>query len=65
MPYSVIGRLTTKIQALADKYSITYSQVAGDIKTSEQELADMMGQLKGNEFDMQALTELSTLLKGE
>ncbi|MFT5706024.1 MAG: type I restriction enzyme M protein [Oceanospirillaceae bacterium] len=65
MPNSVINNLTTKVQALADKYAVTYSQVANDIQTSETELADMMGQLKGNEFDMQGLAELTTLLKGE
>lgn len=65
MPNSVINHLTTKVQALADKYAVTYSQVASDIQTSEQELADMLGQLKGNDFDMQGLVELTTLLKGE
>jgi type I restriction enzyme M protein len=65
MPSTVINYLTIKVQALADKYSVTYSQVANDIQTSEQELAGMMGQLIGNEFDMQGLAELTTLLKGE
>lgn len=65
LPNSVINNLTTKVQALADKYAVTYSQVASDIQTSEQELAGMMGQLKGNECDMQGLAELTVLLKGE
>jgi type I restriction enzyme M protein len=65
MPTLVINYLTTKVQALADKYAVTYSQVASDIQTSEQELAGMMGELTSNEFDMQGLAELSTLLKGE
>lgn len=65
MPSSVITQLTTKVQALADKYAVTYSQVASDIKTTEQELAEMLGELTGNEFDMQGLAELSSLLKGE
>ena len=65
MPSAVITQLTGQVQALADKYAVTYSQVASEIKTTEQELAEMMGQLSGNEFDMQGLAELSTLLKGE
>lgn len=65
MPSNVITQLTTQVQALADKYAVTYSQVANDIKTTEQELADMLGELTGNEFDMQGLTELASLLKGE
>ena len=65
MPSAVISQLTSQVQALADKYAVTYSQVAKDIKTTEQELADMMGELTGNEFDMQGLAELTHLLKGE
>ncbi|STQ46437.1 Type I restriction-modification system methyltransferase subunit [Ewingella americana] len=65
MPNSVISQLTSQVQALADKYAVTYSQVANEIKTTEQELADIMGELTGNEFDMQGLTELTSLLKGK
>ncbi|MET3074359.1 type I restriction-modification system subunit M [Pantoea leporis] len=65
MPNAVISQLTSQVQALADKYAVTYSQVAHDIKTTEQELAEMMGELTGNEFDMQGLAELTNLLKGE
>lgn len=64
MPSAVITQLTSQVQALADKYAVTYSQVANEIKTTEQELADMMGELTGNEFDMQGLNELTSLLKG-
>ncbi|WP_172567275.1 type I restriction-modification system subunit M [Vibrio fluvialis] len=64
MPNAVISQLTSQVQALADKYAVTYSQVANEIKTTEQELADMMGELTGNEFDLQGLAELTSLLKG-
>lgn len=65
MPNNVISRLTSQLQTLADKYAVTYSQVSHAIKTTEQELAQMMSELTGNEFDMQALAELTSLLKGE
>lgn len=65
MPNAVISQLTSQVQALADKYAVTYSQVANEIKTTEQELAEMIGKLTGNEFDMQGLAELTKLLKGE
>lgn len=65
MPSSVITQLTSQVQALADKYAVTYSQVASEIKTTEQELAEIMDNLTGNEFDMQALAELTNLLKSE
>jgi type I restriction enzyme M protein len=64
MPSAVITQLTTQVQALADKYAVTYSKVANEIKSTEQELAEMMGELTGNEFDLQGLTELTSLLKG-
>lgn len=64
IPSAVITQLTSQVQALADKYAVTYSQVANEIKTTEQELAEMMGELIGNEFDMQGLDELTSLLKG-
>lgn len=64
MPSNVITQLTTKVQALADKYAVTYSQVANEIKSTEQALAQMMRELTGNEFDQQGLAELTNLLKG-
>lgn len=65
MPSNIIRQLTLQVQALADKYATTYSQVASEIKTTEQELAEMMDELTGNEFDQQGLVELTNLLKGE
>lgn len=65
MPSRVMTQLTNQVQTLADKYAVTYSQVASDIKTTEDELAEMMSGLSGNEFDMQGLAELTSLLKGE
>ncbi|MEY1195357.1 type I restriction-modification system subunit M [Providencia rettgeri] len=65
MPNTVISQLTSQVQALANKYAVTYSQVANEIKTTEQELAQMVSELTGNEFDMQGLAELNRLLKGE
>lgn len=65
MPNTVISQLTSQVQALADKYAVTYSQVAKEIKATEQELAQMVSELTGNEFDMQGLAELIHLFRGE
>lgn len=65
MPNAVLSQLTSQVQALADKYVTTYSQVSHAIKITEQELVEMMNELTGNEFDMQGLAELTNLLKGE
>ncbi|WP_350979140.1 type I restriction-modification system subunit M [Shewanella sp. AC34-MNA-CIBAN-0136] len=65
MPSAVITQLTSQVQALANKYAVTYSQVTSEIKITEQSLAEMMSELTGNEFDKQGLAELTSLLKGE
>ncbi|WP_151194106.1 type I restriction-modification system subunit M [Cysteiniphilum sp. JM-1] len=62
LPNAIITKLSSEVQALADKYAVTYSQVDSEIKTTEQELAQMMDDLTGNEFDMQGLDELRKLL---
>lgn len=64
MPSQVITQLTNQVKALVDKYAVTYSQVAKEIKTIERELADMINELTGNEFDTQGFVELTSLLKG-
>ncbi|MDI3245005.1 type I restriction-modification system subunit M [Pseudoalteromonas agarivorans] len=65
MPSAVITQLTSKVQALADKYSVTYSQVVSNIKSTEQELSEMISELTASEFEEQGLNELISLLKGE
>ncbi|MBZ2163325.1 type I restriction-modification system subunit M [Alteromonas stellipolaris] len=64
IPSAVISNLACQVQDLANKYAVTYSQVANDIKTTEQELAQILGELSGNEFDQKGLNELTKLLKG-
>ena len=65
MPNAVISQLTSQIQTLADKYSVTYSQVVSNIKSTEQELSEMISELTASEFEEQGLNELISLLKGE
>lgn len=65
LPASLIKRLTSQVQALAEKYAVTYGDVAKDIKTSERALATMLGELDGNDFDLQGLAELKAILNGD
>ena len=64
-PTVLIRTLTTKVQALADKYATTYAHVAQEIQESEGELASMIDDLTGNAFDMQGLSEFKAFLKAE
>ena len=64
LPVQQIDRFTGKIQALVEKYQTTYADNAREIQQSETELAGMIGELEGNEFDMEGLAELKSLLGG-
>jgi|LNAP01.1.fsa_nt_gb type I restriction enzyme M protein len=65
LPTVLIQTLTTQVQALSDKYAITYAHVAKEIASTENELASMIDELTGNVFDMQGLAEFKTFLKDE
>ncbi|MDC1374808.1 type I restriction-modification system subunit M [Polaribacter sp.] len=65
MPNAMVDTLTDKVQALAERYAITYSDVANDINKAENSLASLIGELDGNQFDMEGLNELKNLLKSE
>jgi type I restriction enzyme M protein len=65
LPTVLIDTLTAKIQALADKYKITYADNARAIQQTEASLANLIDELDGNAFDMQGLDEFKNLLKGE
>ena len=65
LPHAAISELAAKIQALADKYSVTYADIAAQIKVAENELARMIDDLVGNDFDMKGLKEFQAMLRGE
>jgi type I restriction enzyme M protein len=64
LPDQQIDGLTRKLEALVQKYQITYADNAREIQKTETELAGMIEELNGNEFDLKGLTELITLLAG-
>lgn len=65
LPDAAIDGLVTKLEALGQKYSTTYSDVCEQIVTAESELCGMLDQLCGNDFDMAGISELKKLLGGE
>ena len=65
LPETIIAKLSNKVQMLADKYAITYSDVAKEIKEAEKTLSALIGELEANEFDRKGLNELKTLLNTE
>ncbi|WP_339656796.1 type I restriction-modification system subunit M [Flavobacterium frigidarium] len=64
LPKTMVDQLTTAIQTLADKYGTTYSDIANQINVAENSLSELIGELDGNDFDMQGLKEFKNLLHG-
>lgn len=64
LPGLVTSSLIAKLEALVEKYRITYADNARDIKQSEDALVSMLGELDGSEFDLKGIEELKTLLAG-
>ncbi|MGM9992859.1 MAG: type I restriction-modification system subunit M [Candidatus Bruticola sp.] len=65
MPEAIIDTLEKAVQALADKYAVTYLELGEQIHKSEQVLSSMIDNLTGSEFDMKGLAEFKALLMGE
>lgn len=65
LPAAVVDAFVAKVKALNNKYATTYADVCGQIDDAEKELAQMLGQLTGNEYDMAGINELMSLLGGE
>lgn len=64
LPEQAVETLAEKVQALAEKYDTTFAAVEADIATTSTSLAAMLDDLVGDEFDMQGLQELKSLLGG-
>ena len=60
----VVDTLSNKIQAIADKYDTTFSDIEDEIAKTERELINFIDQLKGTETDIKGLEELKSLLGG-
>lgn len=65
LPVDILDNLAAKVQALADKYATTLSDVEDEISKTERALSSMLDQLTGSDIDMQGLTALKALLGGE
>lgn len=64
LPNEVIEHLTDVVQALADKYAVTYTETTQKLTEAEHSLASLIDDLTGDDFDMQGLAQFQTLLKG-
>lgn len=65
IPQTIVNDFISRLKKLQEKYAVTLDDVERDIKATERELAAMLDELTGSEFDMQGLKELQKLLGGE
>lgn len=65
LPALAVDGLIAKIQSLQKKYETTYFDLEREIKETEKQLASMIDELEGDEFDMKGLSEFKSLLLGE
>ena len=64
IPQTIVNDFISRLKKLQEKYAVTLDDVESDIKATERELAAMLDELTGSEFDMQGLKELQKLLGG-
>lgn len=58
LPDAIITTLADAITDLGEKYAVTYNDIEQGIAESEQSLADLIGQLTGDEFAISGLSNL-------
>ncbi len=65
IPGVIITDFVSRIRALADKYAVTYAELAQQIAETKSSLSDLIDGLTGSEYDMKGLGEFQALLRGE
>ena len=65
IPQTIVDDFAGKLTKLQEKYATTLDDVEQEITATERDLAKMLDELTGSEFDMQGLQELQKLLGGE
>ena len=58
LPDGIFQELAVAIATLRDKYAVTYDEIETSIKESENNLADLIDQLTGDEFAIRGLSNL-------
>lgn len=65
LPDVIVDTLVTRIQALQSKYATTFMDIENEIHETEKQLAKMIDELDGSEYDLKGLGELKALLMGD
>ncbi len=65
LPDAALGSFASRLETLCKKYEVTFADVERQIKEEENALIELLGELRGGEFDMKGIAELKSLLGGE
>lgn len=63
LPHSMLAQFSQKLTALCEKYAQTYQQISERKQHSATQLANMMNELTGDDFDMQGIQAWQAILK--
>ncbi len=64
IPAEIVNSFASEMNMLSKKYEITLDDIEKDIASTETELAGMLSQLTGSEYDMKGIEEFKKLLGG-
>ena len=65
LPEERLSDFAKQIQALTEKYDDTLEDIENEIQETERNLANMLSELTGDEFDMAGIRQLQKMLGGE
>jgi len=65
LPHEIINDITNKVKSLNDKYNTTLSEITDEIEENQATLISLIDELEGDDFDMEGLSELKSLLNGD
>lgn len=63
LPHSMLAQFSQKLTALCEKYAQTYQQISERKQHSATQLANMMNELTGDDFDLQGIQAWQAILK--
>lgn len=65
LPQDIINDIANKVKTLKEKYDTTLSEVTTEIEENQSTLISLIDELEGDDFDMEGLSELKSLLSGD
>ena len=65
LPGQQVTGLIAKLEALVEKYRVTFSDNAREIRQSETEMLGLIKELHADEFDLKGLAKLKSILTGK